>query len=287
MVGKSFRIGLKTGLGQRKLVLLYYLASLLAALPVTLAFSQAMGSFLGRSLIARDLGGHFNMDFFFEYLFFGKNGLATLPFLWLLAALVYLLGLLLLSGGLFAQFYQDRPYQAQRFWADAFHHWGRMVRLGLLSVPVLLLLLAIQFLEVGLQRLIFGKQPYEYIAYWGRVVQMVLAYAGIWIFSLIFDFARWDLVANQQNKTRYSLMAGIRFVFSQFSAAGSLYALFLLTSGLLTLVYILISGLLGANAVPAIFLLILIQQIYMWLRAGLRVGLLAGERELLRQLGSN
>ena len=83
---------------------------------------------------------------------------------------------------------------------------------------------------------------------------------------------------------RYALLAGIRVVLRQFSGTASLYGLFLLSSGVLNVLYLVVSSWLGANAVLAIACLILLQQIYIWLRASLRVGLFAGERELLRHM---
>jgi len=268
----------------KRIIIVYYMASLLTGLLVAYPFSMIVGNFAGNSLMGKKLGGGIDFDFLFEFLGKNSGALSALGGLIIIAAAAFALSLLFLSGGALTVYVSGERYSPGQFWGGAAHYFGRFFRLMLWSLPLLAVFFCLQFLETLFVRLFFGSDPYQSITYWGGWVRIGLAFIGILLYYVVFDYARIHVVVSGERKMRLAILEGIKFAFRHFFSV-FLLALLLFVSGLLLLAaYNLISDKLTAPSGFILLLLIAVQQLYVFFRMYLRLTLLSGQLKLYSQL---
>lgn len=284
MIRSSIRRGIGRVWAVKRLIGLYFLFSFLFALLIALPLRSVLASVIGQSLVGAELAGSLDMDFVFE-LFKQAPSLPSAFFgLVIIVPTLFWLLLLFLSGGSISCFVSDSPYRPGEFWGNSGNYFARFLRLTLWSLPIGLLLLALQYIETGLERLIFGNDPYQYISYWGNWIRFGLRLFGIILFFVLFDYARIYIVIHDETKTRRALWHAVRFVGRHFGPTFGLSAsLFFI--GILGLVaYNLLSGLLNASSGLAILLLFLAQQTFILFRVCLRLTYFASQVHLYRSI---
>ncbi|NOX36351.1 MAG: hypothetical protein GXO78_02350 [Calditrichaeota bacterium] len=269
----------------KRWVFFFYGVNLLIAMVLMIPFQSAVRTFAGRSLMGKALAGRFDMDFLFELLFYQKNLLPTLMGMLVVGFAVYLLVTLFLSGGAYRLFVVQRPLSTAEFWEACGRYFWPFFRLALVALPVFAALMAgAHYLEVLLQRLLFGELPYEYISYWGARVRMLLRGVAFLLALMIFDYARVQLVLKEQSQIFEALLGALLFIRDHFKIAfGYLFVLSLI-GWLALVIYNQIADLLFAPHWLVIFVLFLWQQLYMIFRQMLRLGLYAGEVHIARTM---
>jgi hypothetical protein len=180
-------------------------------------------------------------------------------------------------------FASQERYTASQFWAGAATHFGRFVRLALYAIPVLGVLYSVQYLETGVQRLVWGEDAYQNVTYWGGVIRLGIATLSMICFGAIFDYARIHAVLHEERKMRVSMWRAIKFTFGNFVPAFGLAFLMFLCGALLLAVYNPIANSFSAANGLIIFMLFLVQQFYMLARLALKLSLYAGELHLYQQ----
>ncbi len=283
MIISSLKHGFAQMLAHKRMVLVFYLANLFFGVILLLPFRAMLVHYLGDSAMGAKLAGPLDMDFLFEFLFNNENVVATqMGMLMIVPGLYWLFGLFL-SGGALAVFASQDRYTPSQFWSGAATYFGKFVRLALFSVPVLLVLFFVQYLELGVQRLVWGKGPYGNISYWGGWTRIGITSLCMILFGAIFDYARIHVVLNDENKMRVSIWEGVRFTLRNFfSTFGLALTMFLAGALLLALYNPLADSFSAANGL-IIFLLFLVQQAYMFCRMALKLALYAGEVYLYQQ----
>ncbi|MFQ5649993.1 MAG: hypothetical protein ACE5IY_08630 [bacterium] len=284
MVLKSLGNGLTQMWRNKRVILIFYLSNLLFGLVLMLPFRASLADFVGHSLMGAELAGRFDMNFLFEFLKNNPSVLSIYQTLFFFVPTVYWLFSLFLSGGAFAQFASDASFSAHFFWGSAAKYFGRFLRLALLSLPVLGLLLSLQFIETGVERILFGNDPYEYVTYWGGWIKFALRALAILLFSLILDYARILTVVRDENKMRAALWQGVRFAFGHLGQTFSLAFVLFLAGGLALAIYFPAAGTLSAPHGLVILTLFLLQQGYVFFRMAVRLTLYSSQMSLFRQV---
>jgi hypothetical protein len=270
-----FGTGVHTLLKNKKLIFIFYALNLFSALIVALPLRSMLDNFAGRSLAGKALAEQFDLSLVFEMM--NKNAAAApvTIILLMIAGSVYWLMHLFFSGGAYGLFLRDERYATAEFWSLSGQFFGRFIRLFLWSIPLFAIFYSLQFLETAFVRIVFGKDPYQNIVYWGAIVRTGLGYLGILLYLLVFDYARIHTVHTDERKMRKALWCGVVFLFRHFFVAFALgVAVFLAEMLILVLYNPLAGALLSPNAVTVFFLFIL-QQIYIIARVKLRLLLYA------------
>ena len=283
---KSFQAGWQMVRANQRMIAVFYLANLFFGVLLMWPLRAMLGHYIGDSMMGEKLGGALDMDFLFE--FFKHNPQVT-PLFWGLVVVVpgaAWLFTLFLSGGALAVFASGQKYEAVRFWGSAGKYFGRFCRLVLWSLPLLALLFCLQYLESGAQRLLFGKDPYQNITYWGGWIKTGLRALGFMLFGMILDYARIHAVLNDEHKMLVPLQAALRFIAQNFLSTFGLALSLLVVGGLALAIYNPLADGLAAPSGLVILLLFLLQQIYMFFRATLRLTLYASQLHLYRELKS-
>ncbi|MDZ7309533.1 MAG: hypothetical protein ONB49_21085, partial [candidate division KSB1 bacterium] len=165
-----WRTSLQTGINQiranGRMVWIYYLTSLVLAIPLMLPLWNSLRQFLGTSEMGALLAGRLDWDFVFEFLHAHPGLLSSLGWLIATVFVLHFFWSLFLSGGVFAVFAEGRGYSALTFWSGAAKYFGRFVRLAAWTVLPALAVLLVLFLPGLVVGVLFGRDPYEIISYW-------------------------------------------------------------------------------------------------------------------------
>ncbi|OQX82958.1 hypothetical protein B6D60_11305 [candidate division KSB1 bacterium 4484_87] len=286
MIWQSLKYGISQVWGNKRLIAFYYLLNLLLAFFLILPLHNVLNDFAGRSLMGAKLAESFDMNLFFELIHEHGDVLSLWMGLVFIGAIVYWLSMLFLSGGILHLFIHEKSGTIASVLGNSARYFPRMIRLSLWSLPVLGILLSVQFIYSGIQRLIFGSDPYQSVLYWGAWIKVALRFIIFWVFVVIIDYARIHLVQNDERKTRKSLLAALRFVIKNPGKAFGLKAL-LIVSGIFALViYNLLQIPLSNSAGAGLFVLFFIQQIYMIFRSFLRLATFSSQAELYQDAES-
>ncbi len=280
MILTSLKSGLQKTLGNKRMIAVFYLANLIFGLINILPLRAILDGFVGYRFVGEKLAGRFDMDFLLELIAHEDSFLSAARGMILVIPVLYWIFLLFLSGGAFAVFASNENYSPAMFWGNCARYFGRYLRLALWSLPMLAILLAAPLLTTGLQRLMFGKEPYQYIAYWGGWIRVGLGFIGILIFAIIFDYARIYTVRADERTMRVSLWQGFQFALANFKYTFGLAALLFVIGGLVLAIYNPIANLFAGPTVVVVALMFLTQQFYMIVRMLLRLTLYAGQLNL-------
>ncbi len=279
--------GLEHGFAQMRanprMVLVFYLANFFFGLILLLPFRAMLSSYLGDSAMGAKLGGPLDMDFVFEF-FSNNQGVTAMQtsLLLIVPGLYWLFGLFL-SGGALSIFASQDRYTPQQFWGSAATYFGRFVRLALCSIPVLIALFCVQYLELGVQQLVWGEDAYQNITYWDGWTRIGIMALSMIFFGAIFDYARIHAVLNEEKKMRVSLWQGLKFSLKNFLATFGLALLVFLAGALVLAIYNPIANSFSAPSGLIVFMLFLLQQFYMFARMTLKLTLYASETYLYQQ----
>lgn len=283
MILHSLKFGFAQVRANKRMVAVFYLANLGFGLLLMLPLRSILKSFVGNSQMGAKLGGPLDMNFLIEFLKHTDGVVPAFMGLILIVPAANWLFTLFLSGGAFAVFAGGEKYNAAFFWGNSAKYFGRFVRLTLWSLPVFAILFCLQFIETGVQRLIFGSDPYQNITYWGDWIKVGLRQIGILLFVMVLDYARIHAVLNDERKMRTSLLQGLKFVFGNFLYAFGLAFLLLIVGAAALVVYDPIANSLAAPNALIVIMLFAWQQIYMFFRTLLRLTTYASQLDLYQR----
>ncbi|MGH7595978.1 MAG: hypothetical protein ACREOI_06470 [bacterium] len=283
MILPSLKSGFAQVRANKRMVAVFYLANLCFGLLLLLPLRSILKSFVGDSQMAAKLGGPLDMDFLIEFLKYPEGVVPAFMGLILIVPAAHWLFTLFLSGGVFATFAGGERYNAAFFWGNSAKYFGRFVRSTLWSLPVFAVLFCLQFLETGVQRLIFGSDPYQNITYWGGWIKVGLRQIGFLLFAMILDYARIHVVLTDERRMRTSLLQGLKFVLGNFLYTFGLALSLLIVGGVVLVIYNPIANNLSAPNALIVFMLFVWQQVYMLFRTLLRLTTYASQLALYRQ----
>jgi len=286
MILTSMKSGVAQMWANKRMVLVFYLANLVFGLLLMLPLRSIVARFAGHSLMGAELAGKLDMDFLFEFFKYNRAASSTFGGLILIVPAIYWLFVLFLSGGALATFANEEGYNSQRFWGSSAKYFGRFFRLALWCVPVFAVLFCLQFPETGIQRLVFGSDPYQYVSYWGGWIKVGLRYLSILLFGLVLDYARIHVVLTDERRMRVSLWQGIRFAFGNFLQTFGLVLLLFVIGVAALAIYNPVADSFWAPNVLIVLLLFLWQQIYMFFRMMLRLTLYSSQLHMYRGLSA-
>jgi hypothetical protein len=278
---------LKSGFAQvrtnKRMVAVFYLANLLFGLLLMLPLRAIVKDFIGNSQMGAKLGGPLDMDFLFEVFKHSGEVVPAFMGLILIVPASNWLFTLFLSGGAFATFAGGEKYNAAFFWGNSAKYFGRFVRLTLWGLPVFAVLFCLQYLETGVQRLIFGSDPYQNLTYWGGWIKVGLRQIGFLLSFMILDYARIHAVLTDERRMRTSLLQGMKFVLGNFLYTFGLALLLLIVGAVALVIYNPIANSLAAPNALIVIMLFVWQQVYMIFRTTLRLTTYASQLDLYRQ----
>lgn len=264
MVISSLKNGFIQAWSHKRMIVLYYLVNLFFSIILMLPFRSALDKFTGNSLIGEKLAGGLDMDFLFEFLKHGGASLSSLSGLIIFVPVFYWLIQLFLSGGALSIFAGNQEFSSQNFWGGCARYFSRFIKILLWCLPVFAVLFCLQFIWDVLERIIYGKDPYENVIYWGAWIKLGLRYVSILLIGLVFDYARIYAVMMNESKTPISVILAIKFTFLNLHKTFTLIFIIFIAGIIGLVAYNLLANLLHSPNTIVILLLFLAQQFYIF-----------------------
>ncbi|RMI17305.1 MAG: hypothetical protein D6681_03460, partial [Calditrichaeota bacterium] len=263
MVFLSLRAGFLNLWKYPRMIWLVYLPGLLIAVAGVFPVYLTLRSYVGDSLVSEELAGYTSMDFVFELFKYHPEVISTLIVAGMVSLLLWGLVSLFLSGGIVATFVTaGEKYDPRIFWGNAGQYFGRFVRLALMGLAVFLLLYLVPLLEKWIEKIIYGNDPYQYITYWGKWFRVIGRFVAILLFVLILDYSRIYAIIRGENRMRVALKEGIAFTATHLRRTFMLGLSFMLIGVVGLLIYNSLADLLSSPHPLVIFVLILLQQLF-------------------------
>ena len=278
MVWTFFRRAIQLVLQNKKIIVIFYIATFLLGLIVALPVRTAFQAQLGHSLLGKQLVSGLNLDALIEVIRYQPNFLPMVVTVIVFSLVLWFPIQLLLVTGAITTYAKREKYVARNFWGTATDLFFPVVRLGIWWLPIAGILVAgPHYFIKGMVWVIFGKLPYQNIAYFFGKVQGFLRQIGLIVALLILHYARVHLVVQRNRVARQSLVQGLRLVTANFGIT-FVFALVIFFAGLIFLIiYNKIAGWLTFSHVISVILLFLWQQVYIFVRQGLLLTGTAGE----------
>ncbi len=284
IVMRSLKAGAIQAWQNKRMMVLYYLFNLLAGLAVMLPLRSALLDIAGSSLVEERLRGGIDVDFLLEFLVKHSTMVGMVGASVLVAGILYGLGSLFLAGGCLTVFGRGEHFSSAVFWSGAGSCFGRFFRLFLWSIPLFGILYAAQFLESLVVRIFYGSDPLETITYSGIWIRIALGYAAILCYSMIVDYARIYVILTGESRMRVALWKGIMFALKNFPRTFGIVLILTVAGILLFGLYNPVADILHAPAPLVILLLIVLQQLVIFLRMAIRLNLYSSQIHLYRSL---
>jgi hypothetical protein len=281
----SLAAGFSQARRRPKLVATVWAWTLLLAAAATAPFARWLGATLPRAPEADLLARRFSFGLLAELLQGAGPAMELVAAAVGGAALLAFLGNPLIAGGVLEVLgsEDDRPF-LHRFFRGAGHFYGRFLRLLLLAV--LAAAIVAGALAVGLRRALrpLRESAWEPGSFVAGLLSMIVVMAVAAFFWLVLDYARIRVSRDDSRRMLRAFIHALRLV-----AGHPLKTFGLLIAVGIVLLAAALAYLAFRNAVPShtwglIVLMAVAQQAFMLVRAGLRVALLASERELHSRL---
>jgi hypothetical protein len=275
MTGTCLRSGWRAALGRPRLVATLWFWNLLMGLIVGLGMSRWLGAAFNGSPVADQALERFRFGLLAELTQYDRFS----PFTFLggtlsALALIAMLSNALLAAGVLEVLVSDDPRPLlHRFFRGAGHFFGRFLRLLIVTgIALIILWIIMGAITSPIVRAI-GESSWERT--WIAVALGRFALLGILVALLmaVLDVARAQ-VASSPVEQRGMLRAWVRsvpIVFHNLGTIGGIYLVLGVCWVALALVGLAVVFAVTPNNWAAIWLLILVQQVFMFARAGIRV----------------
>lgn len=196
------------------------------------------------------------------------------------AALIGLLLILFLNGGVVGRLAAKEKISLSFFFADCGKFFWGMVKLFLLSLPFYGILVLLPYSLLGkLFNLLFRQPATAWTPFFISWFNLLLALLLFTVVNLFFDYAKVAMVRERRGKAIKAFLQTLRFMKSNFLAAWGIYLLLWVIA--LTGTFLFLEA--GRAITPSSSLLIIIafiyQQLYVFFRFFMRTNYLAAAVE--------
>lgn len=293
MIGTCLRSGWRASLGRPRLLLTLWFWNALMGLVVAMGMSRWLTAAFGWSPVADQTLERFRMGLLVELTQYDRFSPFTFAagVVWALVLIAALSNALISAGVLEVLTSGDNRPLLHRFFRGAGHFFGRFLRLLIITGVALLLI----WIIVGaLTRPIvsaLGESSWERTWIAAGLLRFAVLGALVALLMAVLDIARAQ-VATAPVEQRGMLRAwwkGARALFRHLGTVAAIYLVLGLCWVVLALVGLAIVFAVTPTSWAAIAMLILVQQAFMFVRAGIRVARAGAVVELVacRSLGSS
>jgi hypothetical protein len=259
--------GFRQVLKNWKMLFLFYLINIIWALLITLPFSGMLSKSLGNSLAARDLLQGFDLQIIFEFLKDQPQAMPSVMKNLLYFSLFYLPITLFFLGGVIKVYYaRKQKFSFPFFLVGSYEFFGRFIKLFFLWLIGIVGIVLINMLVGGGIKLITKNFENEMIGFWLFWIRVGIVLFFVFLLNLIFDYARIITVCEDREYIFTTFRKAFLFFWQNKVKTLGLYYRILLYAVLLTVIYWFLGELMHFNQSISVFLVIVVQQIYVLCR---------------------
>ncbi len=275
----SYLSGIKSASKLKKMATLIYGVTFLSTLVLAIPFHSILSTQAGHSMALDSLLKHFDYTMYTDFMrIYGK---AITPFIfsafWM--GVFYLLFTIFFTGGVLNILSgEEMKFSIKNFLDGCGKFFFRYLRLAIYIGIIELII----FLIVIMPASMIIAAAYETVQSEAALFYMFVASAIVFAFLFILvlmigDYAKIILFKDDSKKSLKSVWTSTKFVFRHFFGAYSLYLLLLNAPVLFFVIYFLLENSIGMVSGFSIFIMFLIQQIFIWLRIFVKIWFLGSE----------
>ena len=266
MIFRSIGLGLIETIRLRKLIFLFWSVNLLLSLIFLFPYLSAFNRFFSERIVSRLLNQVNVFTYYSEFFHYFAQPLHLSRNSLLMGRLLILIISVILSGGVISTFLQDDKVNWKKFRLECRRFLGRMLRLGLLQLFIVILFLAVSilcYLPVNYFLPSFFIEDiyfYSFISWAGFAILFIL------IAFLLFDLTRiWLVQQNAPSILTALRAAAVCFWRNPFRIYLVYFLQALLWTAVVMIYWVLQSGLRN-NSVITILLEFAILQFFIWIQ---------------------
>lgn len=203
-------------------------------------------------------------------------------------ALLALVGQAFVAGGTIEVLTSDdaRPF-LHRFFRGAGHFFWRFLRAGLVGAVAFLPVALVLTAAFGPINRALEEADWEPAWYLGQATFLFLLALLALVVFLALDYARIRMARDDSRRTIRAFFGGVRFVATHPRATIGVWLVIAVLTAVVFALYLAYDEIVPATTWGAILLTLVVQQLTVWLRAGLRVAMVAGEIEVWDRAGDS
>lgn len=290
-VFKSYIKGLGEASLRPKMVFVIWLFNAAFGALLYFRLSGLFSEAIGKSLVGERLAERMDFSFLSELLVHhGASVSGVLSVALLLAGAYFFVSIFLVGGILNTLVFRPQPEsgEARRqrfaglFFEGGGRFFGRFFRLCVYSILLWIAAILILLVIVAIGRALTAEGTKEQLAFILVIVEVILGLFLVNLIRMILDYARIRIVTEDSRRVFVALLKGAGFVFRNFGKTLGLYYLLALTGVLVAGLYGFANSTFTKQSLAAVMGGFLIGQIFIALRAWLKIAFQASQLNFFR-----
>ena len=268
----NYLSGLQLASRSLKMTTLIYVINLLFALALAIPFYGVITNAAHGSLQVNKLLEGFNYTAFQEFTDSAKASIGLLfkEGIWL--AILYLLLSIFMAGGILKTLGNGAVFKGKEFFANGSKFFFRFLRLTLYFIIIHALVILIIWLPLSIIITAIAKNAdSEKALFYSAIAGVVLHLLIIIYLLIVAHYTRFMIITEDTTKVLKKIWASVKFVSRRFFSTYPLYLLLLVNLVLLIMAFKFLSGIVGMTTEFTIFIMFLLQQVFIWSRIWLKI----------------
>ena len=283
----SYINGITSTFNKTKILFVLYFIAFIFALTAALSFKSAISKDAGSSLALLSLLKDFDFTTYSNFMHLFRNTISPLVNAAIFLGAFYTIFSIFFSGGIISAFInQGTGSSLSKFWADSWTYLSRFFRLFIYILILQIIVALLVYFPLGaiigsISSSIQSEATYFYIVLTGVIIHLFL----ITILVLVSDYAKIMMVNDEANRPFKTMLKAFAYLLKHFFSVYGLNILFILTGVLLFIIYFFLDDKIGMTSGFTIFIMFLIQQLFIISRLFLKISVYGGEIELVKKIG--
>lgn len=281
---KAYSQGFKAAGKSKKTALVIYLITFLFALTLALPFRGMLKQTAGNSMAINSMIKGFDFTTYTDFLRSACHAIEPFVSAVIWSGIFYLVFTIFFAGGVLKILNNgSRKFSAVAFFEGCAEYFFRYLRLAIYLIILQLIFAFIVFIPVSIIAAAAADTAQNeatifYIVLTGIIVYLLFLVLGL----TIGDYAKIILFINGSKKSLKSVWLAARFVIKHFFSTYFLYLILLIAPALLILVYFYLDNAVGMVSASTIFIMFIIQQIFVLARSWIKIWFTGSELSLYK-----
>lgn len=261
------------------MVTLIYLLTLSLGLVLAIPFMSTLKEASGMSMDSVKMLKSFDYTAFKELMRFHGEGIRTFISVGFWVSVFYLILSIFLTGGILSKLmHWEKGFSLKSFFSNCGNYFFRFFRLSFYTILMHLVIAMTIYIPMVL--IFKGKMDggaseknlfYLFIVF--AIIHLLLA-----VYLLVItDYTRFMLVNSDSKKVLKQFWKGVKYVTGKFASTYGLYLMLMVAPWVFIFLYFKVSNLFYVTSGLWVLVLLILQQLFIWLRAGFRVWIFASQ----------
>ena len=282
----SYIIGITATFKRTKILFVLYFITFIFALIAALSLKNAILNDAGSSLALFSMLKDFDYTTYSNFMHLFRNTISPIFKVAVFLSVFYTIFSVFFSGGIISAFKnQSKASSLSKFWADSWTYLSRFFRLFIYILITQIIVALLVFFPIAaiissISSSIQSEATYFYIAITGVIIYLFL----LTIIILISDYAKIMMINDEALRPFRTMFRSFGYVFKHFFSVYGLNVLFIITGIILFLIYFFFADKIGMTTGFTIFIMFLIQQMFIICRLFLKISVYGGEVTLVNKI---